>query len=191
MRRVIVLAAIAGCSWPAETTPVAHVRLGPAHAAPPRVLVALPVACVACTPRELGAVAGATRMELEYRGFRVFDAALVNAEARRRFTRMTEGDGGDSREVRREGGLGWAEISPAQRSDLLRELGAQGVVRTSITRLASPAGDQEVTVRLEIARLDGALVWSADCTSTTDPYTEVWRSIEQAARCASESGALW
>jgi len=76
-----------GCMW-ANPTPVARVQHGPAFGNKPRIVVAMPVTCLAdptlCGPSHQRAVAEATRMALEFDGYSIVDSELVNAEMLRR-----------------------------------------------------------------------------------------------------------
>ena len=208
MRAAVCLLPLLGCIWVHEPVPVARVAHGPAYASTPHVIAALPVECVACQPGELAAIMTLTRMALELDGYTIFDAELVNAEARRRNTiiheNLREGPPpgpplepalGGSREDQTtvEATPGWAEASDPQRREILDALGVDGTLRTGINRHATNQGTygQVVTIRISVARLDGTPAWSAECAVDTDGLAVTSTLLERAARCAVASEELW
>jgi len=187
VRWTILLLLLDGCHWAVPSTPTARVQTD--GEAPPHVLAAFPVECVACTPQQLAAIATETRMGLELVGYSVVDSELVNAEARVRFTHTTN----DDSQTMTEGGRGWDELAPGQQADLLKAMGVDGVLRTSIAMHAVPGPDYNstVTVSLAVARIEGEVAWRTDCSVVSDGLGSTTLTIERAGRCAIDSKELW
>jgi len=196
MRWLAGLGLAVSCHWAVEATPSSHVYRGPAYAAAPRVLAALPVDCRNCTGRQLDAVAMQTRMGLELAGYNVVDTELVNAEARMRFTLTKQAAAGTDNARTHEEITDvpeWSRLPPGQQQQLLVALGVDGVLQAAITMGYSNGAQyqQTVTMRLAVARLDGTIAWTADCGMLTNGDDATAAMIERVGRCALDSEAAW
>jgi hypothetical protein len=178
-----------GCLWNAPV-PTARVQHGPAFGDKPATLVAMPVTCMAspdlCSSPHQLAIASATRMDLEYDGYTIVDSELVNAEMLRRHQLTGQAD-------QVIAGRSWAEASPDERRELLHGMGVDGMLTTQITigGARGMASQRTVAVELAVLRLDGQLVWWAQCRAETGDYNSTEEAMERATRCALASSALW
>jgi hypothetical protein len=202
----LLLLALAGC--PLRPPPAqSRVQHGPAFGAQLVTVVALPAQPANCTPAECGAVATATRMALEFVGYTIIDAELLNAEMRRRTVKThTSGsraphvaprgfqppssDTTESTSV--EGGVTFQQAPPQERGALVRDVGADGVLETAVV---STPGEHvwvtRYTVAVTLRTLDGRVVWHSDCSDDAGDLDTERHAIESATRCALESALLW
>ena len=217
-RRVAALALVAlaaalalpACTSAELAPPVVRMRAGPAAERPMRRVVALPSSCgsltqiavetedparprwetrAACPAHTMAAIDNAIRSTLELRGFHIIDSDKVNAvtgtrreiQARRGFLQTTTTETEGAR---------FADATPFEQRDILRELGADGVLTTRISIGAGLGFGQRRTVIVQLrllAAADGALVWARRCELevagllATDEL-----AMERGARCAVE-----
>lgn len=183
-----VVWSLTGCIW-SQPTPVARVQHGPAFGSKPRIVVAMPVACLAeedlCGIHHQQAIGEATRMALEFDGYSIVDSELVNAEmVRRRHT---------GREEQIVDGKLFGESSPAEQRQLLHDIGADGIVTTTVTisRYHDPNYSRTVAVEMAMLRLDGALVWWSQCRAESGNNASNDEAMDAATRCAIKSSTLW
>lgn len=184
--------AAAGCAL-SGPTPMARVRKGPAIETPPRTILALPATCEPagepCTEALERAVEAATRMSLEFAGYRLLDSERINVHARVRTERIS----GRGRPIVEISGAGWNQASPAQRADLLAEMGVEGMLAAHIAMgpIENAEGLRTVTVTVRVSRArDGALVWRSRCAAVTGRFHGLDQAVELATRCAVEGAAL-
>ena len=149
----------------------------------------MPVTCLAdpllCGPSHQHAVAEATRMALEFDGYSIVDSELLRAEMLRRHQT------GSRDEV--VGGTLFAEASPAEQHQILRDVGADGVVTTTLTISQARGAEAARTVAVEMAvlLLDGELVWWSQCRAESGYAASNEEAIDTATRCAIEGSTLW
>lgn len=189
------LAGLAGCAL-SQPTPVARVRTGPAFGAAPRTILALPAECrpevSVCKPGHELAVSVATRMSLEFAGYRIFDSERLNVRAGERTERFFGDTAREDRAVELTAAA-WDQASPAQRAALLADLGIDGLLVSSIS--IGPRKNSEgqrtiaVTVTLRQAS-DGSLVWRTRCGVESGRFNDTDQAIETATRCALEGAAV-
>jgi len=192
----LVLFAVVGCAF-APPPPVAHVRRGPAFGQWLTPLAAMPVVCgrttMGCLPGYLAAVASATRISLEYGGYRVVDTERINAELQQRSTHTVETIAGERVETEVTG-VRWLDLPPEQQRALLIGLGIKGVFRAVIS-MGIPHGmaaERTVTATIAITRLvDEQVVVQVDCSVPTGDQHSEAQAVELATRCALESATLW
>jgi hypothetical protein len=190
-RRALGLAALAAALAPPACTsaelapPAVRLRTGPAAARPMRRVIALPATCgsltvvpietedsphprwetrATCPADAMASIDDLIRSGLELRGFRIIDADKVNAvtatrreiQERRGFLQTTTTVTVSSLFV---------DATPFEQRDILRELGAEGVLTA---RIAIGAGlgigqRRTVIVQLRLTAADGTLAWARRC----------------------------
>lgn len=175
--------------------PYARVHRGPAHGHVVDPIAAVPVTCVSdggfggCIPEYSKAVATATRMSLEFAGYALVDAELLNAETRRRSSKTV----GDTTTVEKSGPE-WKDLTPSAQRELLFSIGVRGVLHATIT-MGAPRGaaqQRTITVTVTVTRTsDDALAWRSQCSAESGDFNAPERAVELAARCALESPNLW
>lgn len=185
----------AGCSL-TPPIPVAHVRLGPAVASPPQVLLALPSVCNAssgdCAEQHRNAVAIATRMSVEFGGYTMIDSDRVNLELRQRRERRFTSETSDSRTVEITGAL-WVDATPAEQREVLDSMAIDGllVVKLSFSEAEGMSQRQQIRVAVELRRVEPAeVVWSSHCTAESGDHHSTAQAIDLATRCALEGALL-
>lgn len=176
--------------------PVAHVRLGPAVASPPQVLLALPAVCNAssgdCAEQHRNAVAIATRMSVEFGGYTMIDSERVNLELRQRRERRLTGDTQETRQTEVTGAL-WVDATPAEQREVLDTMAIDGLlaVKLSLTEPEGMSQLQHIRVAIELLRVEPAeVVWSSHCTTVSGDHRSTAQAIDLATRCALEGALL-
>jgi hypothetical protein len=208
------LAAVAlpACTSAELAPPVVRMRTGPAAARPMRRVVALPSSCgsltqvaietadpaqsrwetrAACPANTMTAIDNAIRAHLEFRGFHIIDGDKVNAvTGTRREVSERRGFFQTTTTTTETAGARFADATPFEQRDILRELGADGVLTTRISIGAGLGFGQRRTIIVQLrllAAADGALVWARRCElevaglAATDEL-----AMEAGARCAIE-----
>lgn len=211
MRLAIALVLATACSSSELAAPLIRARMGPAAQRPLHRVVARPASCgtlssiaipnagdpqhshwetrAMCSADAMTATDVAIRSILEFGGFEIIDSERVNAvtatrhevEERKAFytTKTTEQEGAR-----------FEDATPFEQADILRELGAEGVLTTRIWIGADVGFGQRRTVAVQVrlvAISDGALVWARRCEFevgglvATDDV-----AMERGARCAIE-----
>jgi len=213
--RVLGLAALAAFALPACTSvelapPVVRIRTGPAAERPLRRVVALPSTCgsltqipietedpaqprwetrVTCPANAMAAIDHAIRATLAYRGFHIIDSEQVNAVTARRREIMERRGFLEITTTVTVGAL-FADATPFEQYDILRELGAEGVLTTRISIGAGLGRSQRrtVTVQLRLLATDGTLAWARRCELEVADFLVATdeRAIERGARCVVE-----
>lgn len=197
-----------GCSSAELPQPVLSVKNGPAAERPIRYVLALPASCAAvavdnrvadpdrqverpyprCPKEGLAAIDQAIRGTLDFQGYQVIDAEQVNRVTadrreiqRRRDVRMTMKRTELSRSL-------FADATPSEQREILRALGADGVLETRIYLGATigVSGRRAVSVQVRLrATEDDEMVWVRRCDLEAFVLNEKV-SIERGARCATE-----
>lgn len=190
---VVPFALLTGCPFHTQP-PEARVHHGPAFGRVVDPIAAVPVTCVSmghvgkCLPEHERAVATATRMALEFVGYAIVDSELLNAETRRRSTKINNGE---TTTIERSG-PSWADLTTDQQRELLGSIGVHGVLRASII-LGPPHGAaQQQTITIEVtltSLLDDVLSWRSRCSVETGDFNSNARAVDLAARCALEGGS--
>lgn len=175
--------------------PYARVHRGPAYGHVVDPIAAVPVTCASdgafggCIPEYSQAVATATRMSLEFAGYALVDAELLNAETRRRSSKTV----GENTTVEKSGPE-WKDLSPSAQRELLFSIGVRGLLRAAIT-MGPPRGaaqQRTITVTITVTRTsDDAVAWRSQCSAESGDFNAPERAVELAARCALESPSLW
>jgi hypothetical protein len=141
----------------------------------------------------MAAIDNAIRSRLEFHGFNVIDADKVNAvtatrrevEERRGFLRTATAETTGAR---------FLDATPFEQREILRELGADGVLTTRISIGAGLGAGQRRTIVVQLqllAAADGALAWARRCELevggllATDELAMV-----SGARCAVEGASV-
>jgi len=200
--------ALAGCGSATLTPALTRARSGPAADQPIRRVVAMEATCgslelhvvqpsspsVRLEVLECGrdALAGADqsiRSALDFAGYGVIDAERVNAVAARR-RELEERHGLLSTRTARTTGVTFADATPAEQADILKALGADGVLTTRVWIGAGTgfSSRRSVSVQLRLATAaDRTLVWARRCEIEVGIEPDQ-SAIQRAARCAAEGG---
>jgi hypothetical protein len=198
----------AACTSAELPAPVLYVKHGPAAERPIRRIVALPATCAAvaidytdadperkgngtyarCPTEGLAAIDQAIRGTLDFQGYQVIDSEQVNRETglrqeiqSRNRLRTTSTTTDVSRSL-------FADATPNEQREILRALGADGVIETRVylgaTIGVSRRRPLTVQIRLRTAE-DELMVWVRRCELEAFALNEK-AEIEKGARCAIE-----
>jgi hypothetical protein len=204
---VLAISALAATACSLTTPPpLARIRKGPAFAAPPGRLLALPAACIEeagevcmlgvcaempreCHPGRQEGVEGAARMALEFAGLSLVDSELINArlgdrQERERSSPWLGAVTEVSLDVTR-----WGEASEEEREAVLDELSIDGFLESRLA-LGAPRGmaaTRTVEVAVRIVRRSGELAWESRCSTLTGDHHHMERAIDLATRCAIDA----
>jgi len=206
---------VAGCGSSRLAPALIRARSGPAAAQPIRRVVALGATCgsldlhvvepsspsarpsptssssplevLECGRDALAAADQAIRSALDFAGYGVIDAERVNAVAGRR-REIEERHGILASRTTWTTGATFADATPAEQADILKALGAEGVLTTRVWIGAGTgfSARRSVSVQLRLATAtDRTLVWARRCEIEVgieqDPS-----AMQRAARCAAE-----
>ena len=199
------------CSSTELVAPQIRARMGPAGERPVRRVVALPATCGAlsqvavdnpaepgkkmwvqreqCSANAMSAIDTAIRSILEFGGFQIIDSERVNVITATRHE-IEERSRFNTKKTTEQQGARFEDATPFEQADILKELGAEGVLTTRVWIGADVGIGQRRTVAVQIrlvAISDGALVWARRCELEVGGFMasdEV--AMERGARCAIE-----
>ena len=153
-------------------------------------------AVAACAPDALVGVDQLVRSGLDFGGFQVIDAERVNAVTAARHeiverhevkTGRFSTDRRETRVVETRGAL-FDDATPREQAEILKELGAEGVVSARVWFSVGngTANRHDVAVQVVLsATADRAMAWARRCTLEISAEGEA-QALEKLARCATE-----
>lgn len=188
-----------GCSSSSFRQPIHETRQGPASHAALRRVVVMPSTCGSfltfrdtegntsrprCKALQLETVDTLVRVELDFRGFDVV-AAKVNATTFSRIENISQ-QGQSSKSVRVvRSGSSFADVTPRIQDQIIKDLGADGLLLTRIWLGAGIGASSRHEVLVQVSMIDtksSELVWARKCSIETNLLGE--EAILKATRCA-------
>lgn len=206
---VAVALTVAGCSSVELAPPQLVTRAGPAAKRTIRRVVALPATCgtlglerietgdpdhpiwqprESCPRDALTVVDGVVRSRLELAGFEIIDSERVNAVTASRHEETTD----DERTVTERVGARFADATPFEQGEILRALGADGVlgIRIALGAGVGMSARRTVAVQIRLLAVDGAMAWARRCElEVAGLMATDEAAMEQGARCAVQGVA--
>lgn len=206
--RAALLVALAACSSVELAAPRVRDRIGPAADRPVKRVVALPSTCgtlepkvlpsadntrpatvipAECSAPALSGIDQIIRTELDFGGFEMIDGERVNVVTGTRHEVEKREAAWGARKTTQVG-ASFEDATPVEQADILRELGADGILTTRIWVGAGvgAGGRRGVSVLLRMASAsDRALVWAHRCDIEVGGLMDTDQlAIERAVRCA-------
>jgi hypothetical protein len=212
--KLAVLVLVTGC-LSAELAPIAtQSRTGPASARTLHRIVALPATCgslqilmaplpgstnspaqqtyandratATCGRDGLAGIDQVVRSELDFAGYQIIDAERLNAVTASRHEIAARTNAMTHHSVATEGAR-FEDATPREQADILRELGADGVLATRVWfgNSVGTGGRHDVAVQVRLAAsADRALAWARRCDVEVGVVGDA-PAAARAARCAA------
>lgn len=141
-----------------------------------------------CPEQALKGADQAIRSSLDFQGYSVIDSEKVNAVTASRHEIEVRSSFSTSKTIEQHGAL-FEDATPNEQNDILRELGADGILNTRVFVGSSMGLGMRRTVVVQIrlrAVEDGALAWARRCELEVGGLITDAVAIEQGAKCAIE-----
>ncbi len=201
------LGCLGACSSAALRKPIQQLRQGPASNVVIRRVVAVPSTCgsfltvrdpngVTSLPRcktlQLETVDALLRVEFDFRGFDVVNAAKVNATTFSRLQIINQYSKSSKESVTTRSGSTFADVTPAMQDRVIEDLDADGLLLSRIWLGAGIGISLRHEVMVQIALIDtksDELVWARRCSIETIHLDE--KAILDATRCAMATKAVF
>lgn len=210
MSRALLALLVVGCTSAELAPPVYSAQRGPAADRHVKRIVALPATCGAlsqtavktadgnmmavpakCPDQALASVNQMIRSQLDFLGMQVIDSDKVNAVTASRHEVEIRSKYQTTNTAEVHGSL-FDDATPKEQADILRELGADGVLSTRVFIGAGIgfAARRTVVVQVRLRTADnGTLIWAHRCAVEIGGIDFDIDGIQDAARCAMGKGS--